>query len=88
MAKIRGTREEAMKAWCELAIGENCTMKTDFAVNEWLEEVAGKKYQAYEKLDDPIWQIIGNLTNSERRRFIAGCERIEMDVDEWIAARA
>ena len=88
MARIRGTREEAMKAWCELATGENCTMKTDFAVNEWLEEVAGKKYQAYEKLDDPIWQIIGNLTNSERRRFIAGCERIEMDVDEWNAARA
>ena len=88
MAKIRGTREEAMKAWCELATGENCTMKTDYAVNEWLEEVAGKKYQAYEKLDDPIWQIIGNLTNSERRRFIAGCERIEMDVDEWNAARA
>lgn len=88
MAKIRGTREEAMSWWAELAVGENCNMKTDFAVNDWLEEVAGKKYQAYDRLDDPIWEIIGNLTNSERRRFIAGCQRIEMDVDEWMTARA
>ena len=86
--KIRGTREEAMNWWAELAIGDNCTMKTDIAVNEWLEEIAGKRYEIYDQLEDQIWGIIGSLTNSERRRFIEGCQRIEMDVDEWNAARA
>lgn len=79
--KKRDLKEEAMEAWWELA---SANTKTDIAVNDWLEEVAGDKY-----FDGPngIWTTIINLTNSECRRFLTGCQMIDTDVDEWNLAR-
>ena len=76
MTKIAATVENAMEAWCELAFKN---MKTDGEVNDLLEEIAGSKYLTSEDSDDPIYHTILNLTNSERRAFLKGCERIKAE---------
>ena len=73
MSKGRPTPKRAIEAWAELAFMNG---RTDAAVNDLLEEIAGSKYLTSEQDDDPIWHTITNLTNSERRRFLAGCDRI------------
>ncbi|WP_026664845.1 hypothetical protein [Butyrivibrio sp. FC2001] len=70
---MKPTTQSALEAWEELAFKN---MRTDSAVNDLLEEIAGSKYLTSEEDDDPIWTTIRNLTNSERRRFLKGCERI------------
>ena len=73
---IEATVKNAMDAWEELAVSETATQETDFAVNDLLEEIAGAKYMYFENDDDPIYTTIKNLTNAERRRFLAGCDKI------------
>ena len=70
---IRPTVENAMVAWEELALLD---MDTDREVNDLLEEIAGEKYRTLEDTNDPIYLTIYALTNSERRRFLKGCEKI------------
>ena len=67
------TREQAMAVWSD---GTEINTRTDFETNDLLEEIAGKRYDIYEQDDDPIYTIIGNLTASERRRFIKGVRQI------------
>ena len=72
--RMKPTTENALNAWAELAFKD---MRTDSAVNDLLEKIAGSKYLTSEEDDDPIWTTINNLTNAERRRFLKGCERIK-----------
>ena len=67
------TRQKAFDKWCE---GIDKNTDTDRKTNDLLEEIAGRKYNIYEQDDDPIYTIIGNLTASERRRFIKGVNEI------------
>ena len=50
--------------------------EADFKTNDLLEEIAGKRYDIYESDDDPIYTILGTLTNSKLRRFIKGVDEI------------
>lgn len=66
-------RNKAMDAWSKCLEYDN---KIDFAINDLLEKIAGRKYDIYEHDDDPIWTIIGSLTSAECRAFISGVEKI------------
>lgn len=67
------TRQAALEAWWTcIELNE----RADYKVNDLLEKIAGAKYNVYESDDDPIYTIIGNLTASERRRFIKGAKEI------------
>ena len=70
---MKPTTENAFEAWAELAYKNS---KTDLAVNNLLEEIAGSKYLTDDDDDDPIYTTIQNLTNAERRSFLQGCEKI------------
>lgn len=65
--------EQAMNEWSRLAF-ENA--RTDAAVNDLLEEIAGDKYSDYEELDNPIWTIINRLDTAELFDFLERCESI------------
>ena len=67
------TREAALEAWWACI---ELNARADYKVNDLLEKIAGAKYNVYESDDDPIYTIIGNLTASERRRFIKGAKEI------------
>ena len=71
---MKPTTENALNAWEELAYLNG---RTDSAVNDLLEEIAGDKYLTFEEDDDPIYMTIHNLTNAERRRFLEGCKEIK-----------
>ena len=64
-------KEKALNLWCILA---EYNMKSDFFVNDLLEDIAGEKYMTENKSDDPIVDTIRNLTNSECRKFIQQAE--------------
>lgn len=77
MSKKQATAEKAMEAWEELAF---LNTRTDYKVNDLLEKIAGSKYLTSEAdPDDPIYHTILNLTTSERREFLKGCERIKAE---------
>lgn len=59
--------EEAFTIWQELAFR---SVRTDAEVNDLLQEIAGEKYNDYDELDDPIWEIINRLTEEELDEFI------------------
>ena len=67
------TRSAAMDIWCK---GSYLNARTDYLTNQLLENIAGTRYNVYFSDDDPIYTIIGNLTNSERRKFIKGVQKI------------
>lgn len=73
MSRPTPTTANAMEAWSELAMKND---RTDAAVNNLLEEIAGSKYLTGEQDDDPIYHTIENLTDMERRVFLDGCEEI------------
>ncbi len=78
MKRNQATVERAMEAWDELA---TLNRKTDFEVNDLLEKIAGSKYMDSDKdFDGPIYHTMMNLTNSERRAFLKGCERIKKEL--------
>jgi hypothetical protein len=64
--------EKAMEAWEKLAFKND---KTDSAVNDLLEKIAGDKYIT--EGDDPIVETIESLTSEEVAAFLKGCEEIE-----------
>lgn len=66
-------REAALEAWWT---GVEQDARTDALTNDLLEDIAGKRYEIYFQDDNPIYTIIGNLTNSERRRYIKGVKQI------------
>lgn len=66
--------EKAMERWSELAF-RNCS--TDMQVNDLLERIAGDKYNDYDELDNPIWEIINRLDNEELDTFLIGCKLID-----------
>lgn len=72
-AIVAPTADKAMEAWQELAFLNG---KTDAAVNDLLEKVAGAKYKDSAYDSDPIYHTIQELSFEERRRFLAGCDRI------------
>lgn len=69
----RANIDAAMAAWRK---GIERNNETDFKTNNLLEKIAGAKYKVYETSNDPIYDVVQNLTNSERRRFIKGVEKI------------
>lgn len=64
--------QKALDRWAELAFKNG---RTDRAVNNLLEEIAGSKY--VEDGDDPIVETIQNLTDDELDEFIDECDDIE-----------
>ena len=70
---MKATREAALDAWEYGAISNKANGRTDGLTNDLLETIAGKRYMTDFNSDpDPIYTTIGNLTASERRRFIKG----------------
>ena len=66
-------RNKALDAWAKCCEYDT---RIDFEINDLLERIAGARYAIYESDDDPIWTIIGSLTASECRTFIAGVDKI------------
>lgn len=65
--------EEVLNEWADLAY-RDC--RTDAAVNDLLEEVAGPKYLDNDISDNPIWETIQSLSEEEADAFMSGCGRI------------
>lgn len=77
---MKATREAALDAWEYGAISDKANSRTDGLTNDLLETIAGKRYMTDFNSDpDPIYTTIGNLTASERRRFIKGVHKIMGD---------
>ena len=69
----RKLREQALDKFME---GTEKSVKTDAATCDLLEHIAGKRFDIYFSDDDPIYTILGTLTNSELRQFIKGVDEI------------
>lgn len=65
--------EEAFWHWQRLAYKN---AETDYQVNDLLQTIAAEKYDDYEELDNPIWEIIQRLDEAELDAFIDGCLQI------------
>lgn len=66
--------------WEAYTIWYNCVYMNntaDAACNDLLEDICKQSGKSYYNIEeDPIYYTIFNLTNSQRRRFIKGCEKI------------
>ena len=71
----RKLREQALDKFFE---GIDHSIEADSRTNDLLMDIAGSRYNIYEADDDPIYTILGTLTNSELRRFIKGVNKIIM----------
>ena len=71
----RKLREQALDKFFE---GIDHSIEADGQTNYLLMDIAGSRYNIYEADDDPIYTILGTLTNSELRRFIKGVNKIIM----------
>ena len=76
---MNATRSEALEMWYK---GSYLNARTDHLTNQLLENIAGSRYNIYQSDDDPIYTIIGSLTNSERRKFIKGVQKIIQEANK------
>ena len=71
-------QDMAFNSFNNTIAGVGANAQSDKWANNVLEKLYGaSKYRTvYEKSDDPLWQIVHNLTKAQCRELITGCKKI------------
>lgn len=71
-------QDMAFDSFNKTIAGVGANAQSDKWANNVLEKLYGaSKYRmVYERSDDPLWQIVHNLTKAQCRELITGCKKI------------
>jgi len=71
-------QDMAFNSFNDTIAGVGANTQTDIRGNDLLERIYGtSKYNyVYDRSDDPLWQIVHNLTKAQCRKLITGCKNI------------